>query len=626
MGRNTKSKCTSSESSESSVFVKTKNHKNCKKSESESSCSSESEKKNRKNSKHCKKSESSSSESEKKHRKNSKHSEKKCDSEKKHSDKKSSESDCEEKKKYCFEEVYKYYKYKLLNDESLMVGGSDSYIYAYNNTEQTIPKGYPVNYGNNGVTYNVDHVNFNAPFVVRESGIFIVFFIAHVEQSAQFTLFINGREQELTTNGNNAGAGQLALRTMLTLNKDDTIIIRNYLSSSSSLTSSNYAGGLQPGNDLTFLLTKVSALPNEEYEKIACSWDNSCLSRKKLHLYKKLLEKMLSDKELMLKGFNVHGSFFSQSAQTILTEANVMWDKYLNVAGLNWLATNPDQIQILEDGVYKVFFSATTNTSAQFSVCINDVPYDPSTQGSDKGAGQITTRVLLELKKGDYITIKNHTSTNGNVVISTYAGGFQPNLNVLCTVFKIAPLCKPFMAPCKLNSYHKKCYEKFRNYLLSNKCLQICGSPAYSNTISSHAQTVPSGQPFSFEVTTLQKEIIHKQATTEFIIEKDGLYDLFADILTQQSAQIALFVNGTPDLNTIAGRDSGASRTLMRQYVKLCKGDCITVRNYDSHAGDLSTSINNGGEKVSHPTLFMLFKLADVEEECYLKPCPKKNK
>jgi hypothetical protein len=318
-----------------------------------------------------------------------------------------------------------------MNDDSLMVNGSNSYIYSYNNIEQTIPKGYPVNFNNNGLNYNVSHVDFNAPFVVRESGIYVVFNIAHVEQSSQFTLFINGIEQQLTTNGNNAGAGQLVMRSLHRLNKDDTLMVRNYLSSSSSLLASNYAGGLQVGNDLTFLLIKISALPNEENHKIMNTWDCSCLSRKKLHLYKKLLEKMLLDKDLMLKGFNVHGSFFSQNGQTILTESNVIWDKYLNVAGLNWNSSNPDQIQILEDGIYKVFFVCNTNTAAQFTICVNGVPYDPSTQGSDKGATQISTRTLLELRKGDNVTIKNHTSTNGQVVIPTNAGGFQPNLNVV---------------------------------------------------------------------------------------------------------------------------------------------------------------------------------------------------
>ena len=590
MGRNTKHKSETSShcdsSSDSPVFIKSKhNKKHNKKSESEKD-----------------------SDSETKH-----NSEDKCKN-------KSSDSDSDhDKKKFCFDEIYNYYKYKLISDDSLMVSGSNSYIYSYNNVEQIIPKSYPVNYPNNGYNYNINHVNYNSPFAVRESGIFIVFFIAHVEQSSQFTLFVNGLPQELTTNGNNAGAGQLVLRAMLKLNKDDTIIIRNYLSSSSSLFASNNAGGLQAGNNLTFLLMKISPLPNEEYNKITCSWNNSCLSRKKLHLYKKILEKMLCDKELMLKGFNVHGTFFSQNSQTILTEANVLWDKNLNVAGLKWSVSNPEQIQILEDGVYKVFFVVTTNTAGQFSICVNNIPYEPSTQGSDKGAGQISTRTILELKKGDYITIKNHTSTNTQIITSTYAGGNQQNLSVLCTVFKIAPLCKPCMPPCKLNDHYKKCYEKFRNFLLTNKCLQIAGSPAYLSSITSHSQTISVSNSFSFEINSIQKDIIHTQATSEFIIEKDGIYDIFADIITQQPCQITLFINGNPDLNTVSGKDSGASRTIMRQFLKLYKGDCITVRNYDSHSGDISTSVNNGGELVGHPALFMLFKLANIDDD-YQKP------
>jgi len=603
MSRNTKHKSNSSSdsdcSSESSIFIKSKKH-----------CDSDSE--SDKKHKHCK--DKSESDSDKKH--------KKC------KDKSDSDSESEHsKKKYCFDEVYNYYKFKLLHDDSLMVGGSNSYIYSYNNTEQIIPKSYPVNYGNNGYSYNVHHINFNDPFAVRESGIFVIFFIAHVEQSSQFSLFINGEYQSLTTNGNNAGAGQLILRSMLKLNKNDTIIIRNYLSSSSSLFASNNAGGLQTGNNLTFLLMKMSALPNEEYNKITHTWNHSCLSKKKLHLYKKILDKMLCDKELMLKGFNIHGTFFSQNSQVILTEANVLWDKYLNVSGLNWTSSNPDQIQICEDGVYKIFFVVTTNTAAQFTICVNDVPYDPSTQGSDKGAGQISTRTLLELKKGDYITIKNHTSSNGQIITSTFAGGNQPNLSVLCTIFKIAPLCKPIIVPCKLNSYHKKCYEKFRNFLLTNKCLQITGSPAYLSTLSSHSQNVLINQSFNFEINSIQKDIIHIQATPEIIIDKDGIYDIFADVITQQSCQITLFVNGIPDLNTVSGKDSGASRTIMRQFIKLYKGDCITIRNYESHSGEVTTSINNGGDLIGHPSLFMLFKLANIDEDCYLKPCTiKKNK
>jgi len=608
MGRNTKNRSSScSESSESSVFVKSK-HRKHRKSESESECESEkrSECNSDKKNKNCK-NKKVESESDKK----------KC-SESSHSD--------HDNKKHCFEDVYKYYKYRLLTDDHLMVAGSSVYNYSYNNIPQTIPVGYPVNFPGDGLTHNVYHPNFNAPFAVRESGIYVVFFVAHVEQASQFTIFVNGIIQELTVTGNNSGAGQLILRHMMYLHKHDTIMIRNYMSNS-ALTASSFSGGKQIGNNFTFLLMKISALPCAEHSLVLKDWSNSCLSRKKLHLFKKLLEKMLCDKELMLKGFNVHGTFFSQTGQSIATEANVVWDKYLNVSGLNWSASNPDQMQILEDGVYKVFFNATTNTSAQFSICVNDVPYDPSTQGSDKGAGQITTRTLLELRKGDFVTIKNHTSTNSNVVISSNAGGFQQNLTVLCTVFKIAPLCKAVILPCKLNDYHRKCYEKFKNFLLTNKCLQIAGSNSYCSAVSTNSQVISPNEAVNFEINTLSRQNIeHVSATSEFLIMEDGVYDIFADVMTQQSAQITLFVNGTPDMNTVAGRDSGASRTILRQFVKLYKGDVLTVRNYDSHSGDIETGQNSGGSLIGHPATIMAFRLAPIEEDCYLKPCSKKNK
>jgi hypothetical protein len=532
-----------------------------------------------------------------------------------------SDTSCSDKKKYCFEDIYKYYKYRLVSDDKLMIAGSNAYINSYNNTLQNIPAGYPVTFSNNDLKYNIDHPSFNAPFVVRESGIYIVFFIASVDQAAQFTLFINGNVQLLTTTGNNAGGGQTVFRSMVSLNKDDTLIMRNYISSANSLTAQLNIGGTQIGNNLTFLLLKIAALPCGEYQKICDTWKPECLSKRKAYLFKKILEKMLMDKELMLKGFNVHGTFYSQISQDIATESNVIWNNYLNVNGLNWTSTNSDQIQILEDGVYKVFFVGTTNTACQFSICINDLPIDSSTQGTNKGAGQTSLRTLLELKKGDYITVKNHssTTTTGNLTISVNAGGIHPTLSVLCTVFKIAPLIKPDIKYCKLDNYHKKCFEKFRCFLLSNKCLQLTGSPAYVNSFSSNSQNLKINDSFNFEYDTLKQEIYHSHGTSEYIIQKDGIYDIFVDLITNESAQITLFVNGAPDLTTTSGRDSGANRTLLRQFIKLCKGDCINVRNYESNIGTLTSALNTGGNLPGHPAFFMIFLLSPIDDDNCLK-------
>lgn len=542
-------------------------------------------------------------------KKNSKKGSKKCSNK---SDKcsESSHSESSHKEKYCFDDVYRYYKNCLVKDDSLMVAGSNAYINAVNNIEQIIPQGYPVSFNENHETYNVDHPNMNAPFCVREGGIYIIFFIIVSEQASQFTLFINGIPQDLTTTGNNAGAGQIVFRHMISLEKDDSVVIRNYQSASSAIESSLYVGGLNKGNNETFLLMKVAPLPREKRDRESEEWSLDCLSKRKQYLFKKILDKMLCDKELMLKGFNVHGSFNTTKGQIVLTEGNVLFDSSSNVAGLGWSDVSSDQIKICEDGVYKVFFLATTTTACQFTVYLNGNPIDHSTQGSNRGAGQTSIRVLVECSKGDVLTIKNHTSFNSQLVISEYAGGVYPSISAITTVFKIAPKCKPSPCDFKLNRYHEKCCEEFKKYLLHNKCLQVAGSPAYINLTSTTAQTLVANQPLSWEITNLKKDFHHRQCTTSMEVKKDGIYDIFADLIVNEPGQLTLFINGTPDMNTTFGRDSGANRLLMRQFIKLSKGDIVEVRNYESLAGSIHTPLNSGGSRPGHPCYFMAFLLS----------------
>ena len=101
---------------------------------------------------------------------------------------------------------------------------------------------------------------------------------------------------------------------------------------------------------------------------------------------------------------------------------------------------------------------------------------------------------------------------------------------------------------------------------------------------------------------------------------EDGVYDVFADLTSNQPAQWTIFVNGSPDPTTTFGRDSGGGRTLMRQFMKLHKGDVLTIRNYESHSVNIETSTNAGGELVGQSVVFMAFKLSPLDE---CKPCDK---
>jgi hypothetical protein len=77
-------------------------------------------------------------------------------------------------------------------------------------------------------------------------------------------------------------------------------------------------------------------------------------------------------------------------------------------------------------------------------------------------------------------------------------------------------------------------------------------------------------------------------------------------------------------VNTVAGRDSGAARLLVRQFVSLCKGDVITINSYQPTAVALNTMVNAGGNLLGQNAVFMAFKLSPKCEPC--EPCPKPKK
>jgi hypothetical protein len=554
----------------------------------------------------------------------------------------SSSSECEKKSKSSkcsnhsdsdvdkssFDEIYKYYKCRLLQDPSLMVGGSDSYIYSTSDQLQTIAITHPVDFNNDGIKYNVQHKFYNSPFVVRTGGIYIIFFCSNTDQSSQFTLFINGQSFMATTTSNNAGAGQTVFRHIVRLEKNDTVVMRNYSSNSSAVTCQLNVGGLQLGHTNVFLMAKIAALPNCEYENIHANWDNNCLSRRKRYLFKKLSEKLVMDSELMVKGFNVHGTFYTTSDQTIPVENDVNFSASNNCSNLTWNAGNGSQVVIQQDGIYKVFFFANTVTAGQFAFAVNGIPYELSTQGSNRGAGQITIRTLLELKTGDVLTVKNHTSANGFVALSANNGGPQVSVNAILTVFKLAPIVKADISCCQPKKSYCDNYELFRSFLLSNRCLQLTGSSAYIDANASHEQDIAIGQAFDLEYDTINRNVVFEHGIPDFVVKRSGIYDLFIDIVTDQPAQLAIFVNGLPEQTTITGRESGGNRSVLRQFLKLNHGDIVNVRNWESHSGTLTTNLVTGGSQPGHPVKFSMFLLYELDNSMNIcmphhhhKPC-----
>jgi hypothetical protein len=540
-----------------------------------------------------------------KHKHHRKHKHDKSDSE-------HSKSDCKPKFKLC--DIYNYFKNRLIEDEQLMIAGSNAYANSTSTISDTVPNNHIINLNNDVLLYNINRFNADSPFFVRESGIYIFFVAVSTDNSAQFTFFVNGIAIPTTCVGTNSGAGQVVSRHMLYLNKDDNVVVRNYISNVSTVLINIGMGGSQLGNSIVMIGFKIAPLNPAIVDP--CNEDKFMqkLSHKKRKLFKKLTDKVLCDHTLMPKGFNVHGTFYNVQTQNVLTESDIVFNANSIVEGLYWSSVSPSEVKILESGVYKLFFLATTNTAGQFSIALNGVAIDSTTQGSNRGAGQITLRTIIHLNKDDIISVKNHTSPNGNIVISEQAGGKFPSISSILTVFKLAPTVKPVHVPidCKLVKHYECYYLLYRDYLLYNKHLQIAGTKSYISLTTSVQQKLLVNDSVNWANKILYQNIEFRQGDNYLTIQEDGVYDIFCDIMTDEPQQLTLFINDVPDYTTTFGRDSGAIRCLMRQFLALRSGDILTVRNWESNNGTVQTSENPGGSFPGQNSLLIAFMLSPL--------------
>lgn len=535
---------------------------------------------------------------------------------------KSSHSDSEHS--HCnFEALYKYYKHRLLHDNELMVAGSNAYTYSNNvstDTSLVLPRSYSTEYANNLIQYNIDSIHPNAPFFVRDDGIYVIIFTIADDNPSQWTIFVNGKALPSTTTGTNSGAGQLNCRRMIALKKNDAVVIRNYTSNASAVTTVPYAGGSLPGNDLIITIKKIAPFCPPQIIN-DCDFEKKCHKNKKL--YRKLLERLLCDKELMMKGFNVHGSFFSYSSYEYYLGEDIKFDNTSNLSGLEMTnGVNPSGsacslIKVLEEGVYDLLFFIDTTTACQFSYCVNGVPIEFTTQGTNRGSGQLSLHAFLNLNKNDVVTVRNWKSNTAKLITQEGSGGNQAASNAILTMFKFAPLDKPSMAPveCHIPERYKKCYEQFRQYLLRHEKLQIAGAPVLLSTVLSTYQKIPVNDSIDWDYNIITREARHLPGTAELIVERDGIYNFYFDLITDEPAQTTVFVNGVPDLTTTSGRDSGSTRVSLRQFMQLSCGDVLTVRNYESNAGTLNVARNPGGIEPGCPASLMLLRLS--HDNCY---------
>jgi len=572
----------------------------------------------------------------------------------------SSDNDEDNCKNYC-----KYKKY-LLKDHDLMLAGSDAFISLYSHDEQVVKLSSPILFEHDISAVNVLHIPGRPAIVIQRDGVYLFYLAIHTLEGNQFTICVNSIPNFTTTVGSNAGAGQSVSEHILALKKDDVVTIRNYQSAIGTVTIPQVVGGALESANVECKMIKIAPYPNchnhyDNWCKSLCwdkkkckencenkysdssdtsnwsGWESRCdhiydsdcghkkhKTPKKLLCFFKKLEKLLcKDCDLLLKGSDCFASIYSDVDQTVALESPVIYNKtkILNNATAN-LALG--EIVINKSGYFDVSFVSGPKQASQITVFVNGNPIVASTTGTNKGANQLHLNIILSLKSGDVISIRNHTSLVGAVDFGSDAGGLISGVSASFLLFKIANLNVDCVYPpwWKRNCYKIRRLELFKKYLRCRKCYVPDGA-IYSELQRSTKIDINLEEaiPYAVFMPNGLRGIFHKGIDTEATICKSGVYSLYVNTNTAAPAQFTLFVNGNPEIGTSDGTDSGAGQCSIRQLVSLKKGDVVKVVNHKSFLNPVTLTENAGGVLIGNNSIFVLVRIAPWY--CMKKKCDK---
>lgn len=528
----------------------------------------------------------------------------------------SSESDSSESDKNvkCIEEMYDDFKMKLLQDDTLQVGGCDAYGCFYTLNAQSLPPGAAIQFDISQNAFNIDIAADKKNMYVRRDGVYCIVIHITPDQASQWTLFINGVPNFERTFGTFNSSGQLTMTHIITLKKDDNICVRNYVSSSSAVAISQIIGGSDPGANVEIIFKKIGPYPHKNHDEAECD-----ISPKLKKKFSKLLKMLLNDPQIMIKGSDVYGSFYSTNIQNVAIDNSILFDYHQNVLNVTH-TPGSGNVTVSKDGVYFFCVVLQSSQSCQFSVFVNGVQVASTTTGINKGASVLHMRQLIELKAGNVVSIVNHASAGGTVTISQNSGGTLTGVNAEFILLRLCPSqqIQQNIEPKSACYLEKDClYKQFKYYLLKHEKLNFAGNESYFILNSTTTQTLNLENPVVWSFSGPLKNVYFKPGTEFITVKKDGIYKLLFDLEAYQPSQFTIFVNNVAIPSTIAGTDSGSGQVSIRQLLELRKGDILQVKNYSSFINPIITILNPGGSNSSSNAVFVGYRLGPIP---YMKP------
>jgi hypothetical protein len=515
----------------------------------------------------------------------------------------------------------------LLRDDELMAGGSDANGCFYSTNSQTVSPSEPIKFQNTQDALNIERGANGQSLYVRRDGLYMCVFHITPDVECQFSPFVNGVPEFDKSMGTSNAAGQLTMLFMLPLKRDDHLTIRNYRSTTSVTTISQIVGGSVLGANVEIVIRKIAAYPKKYdntntkypehspyYIKTDCYEPKLCKKlKRKFKLFKKWL---IQDPELMVRGSSTYGSFYSKNLQTVAVNEPVLYDISGNAQNVVFVP-GTGNVQVKEAGLYSFTFMANTTQACQFTLFVNDVAIPSTTTGINKGANLLQMRQTIPLEENDIVSIRNFTSAAGTITISPGAGGILPGVNCILLLWKVAPTVanQKIIEPVPACLLEKNCmYKDFKYYLLNDDCLDITGSSTYFDVLASTMKELYLEDAAIYNNLGSAKNIFFKTNTGDVYVRDNGIYKLSFDIETKQPAQFTIYLNDVPLDSCISGTDSGAGQTSIRQLLKLCRGDKLTVRNHSSFFNPVITQINPGGQNKGITLVFAGYKIAPLHK------------
>lgn len=265
--------------------------------------------------------------------------------------------------------------------------------------------------------------------------------------------------------------------------------------------------------------------------------DSECGDFEELYCYMK--RHLLEDPALMIAGSNAYVNLYNtDTIQKIPINGPLTESLFGPVQNVDHPTPN-GPVYVRESGTYLIAYSIETDQPCQFAIYVNGILKPDTVLGTNSGSGQIVSRQILQLEKDDNVIVRNHTSSvlSGSVEVIQFAGGTAPQANVQFVLTKIAPHKKYWCQTDNLrhNKDHdkrKELYCKLERKLLCDPELQLEGVDAYGMFFTQSPQTVSIGGSVLFDKCTDTQCIRHVSGSGDVLIEKNGVYNVYAMIAT----------------------------------------------------------------------------------------------